>query len=259
MGRRAGRTLTSFPEPGDTPRPRRSTVSRIEDPGSHALRLADASWDDDAEAGAWLRDELTELNALVSGIVPDGYEAYAVVPLSPRVADDTEAYAPDAWLDALLDVLAPATGDQPVHCGTWEGWAPFYDAGEDPGTAPGMAVAFAGDENATPEEVEQATAEGRAHLARVRPLRPDAEPLELPHRRYHLWTGPLRSVGALNELLTDPPSLVWPEDRSWFLGTPIYTLEAALGGPAWLVEAVLADPRLGARRADRSTRLDIED
>ncbi|WP_125776501.1 hypothetical protein [Antribacter gilvus] len=231
----------------------------MDDPGVRALRQAGATWDDDAEAGAWLRDRLTELNASVSGAVPDGYEAYAVVPLSPQLVDGDEEYAPHAWLDALLDVLAPVTGDQPVHCGTWEGWGAFYDVGEDPGTAPGMGIMFAGDEDATPEEIERVTAEGRAHLARVRPQRPDAGPLALPDRRYYLWTGPLRSVGALNELLSDPPTLVWPEDRSWFLGVPIYTLEAALGGPKGLVDAVLADPRLGARRADRSTELDIDD
>ena len=85
---------------------------------------------------------------------------------------------------------------------------------------------------------------------------PDAEKLALPHRDYYLWTGPLLSATAFGD---SPPSLIWPDDRSWFVGVPIYTNEIAVGGTAALVDAILADARLDARRATPDDVLDIDD
>jgi hypothetical protein len=52
---------------------------------------------------------------------------------------------------------------------------------------------------------------------------------------------------------------MWPEDRSWFVGVPIYSREAAVGGSPGMIDAVLADPRLNARPATPATVLDIDD
>jgi hypothetical protein len=79
--------------------------------------------------------------------------------------------------------------------------------------------------------------------------------LDLPARRYDLWTGPLRSATAFRHQPQDPPSLIWPQDRSW----PIYANEIAVAGPRALVDAVLADRRLGARPATPDDVLDIDD
>jgi hypothetical protein len=38
-------------------------------------------------------------------------------------------------------------------------------------------------------------------------------------------------------------------DPTWFVGAPIYTDEFAVGGPDALVDAIIADARLNARRA----------
>jgi hypothetical protein len=38
-------------------------------------------------------------------------------------------------------------------------------------------------------------------------------------------------------------------DPTWFVGAPIYTDEFAVGGPNALVDAIIADARLNARRA----------
>ena len=113
----------------------------------------------------------------------------------------------------------------------WEGWGWWCETGTDPS------------EEAVPERVEH----------------PDAEPLELPNRRYYLWTGPLRSAAAFSDQTADPPSLVWPEDRSWFVGAPIYTNEIVVAGTPEIVDAVLADMRLAARRALPDDELDIDD
>lgn len=247
------------------------------------LTAAGASWDDGPDAGLWIVDRLAEFGASVGHAVPLGYEAYAVVRLTRSHGDGAdggdENQAALTNLDALLDVLAPFTGDQPVHVGLWDGWGYLYGPGEDPRLAPGMGYAIAvppprllrGPNRKGPlrllgpvarlirRQRVNAGLSGRDWMAAQRVQRPDAEPLELPHRRYHLWTGPLRSATALRQWPDTPPSLIWPEDRSWFVGVPIYSNEAAVAGTTALVDAVLRDPRLNARRAKPDDLLDIDD
>lgn len=102
-------------------------------------------------------------------------------------------------VEVLLDALAPLTGRQPVDFWMWEGWAWGYDTGSDPRTAPGMSAFIAwpeGDNRPAQEEIDRALADAREKLAADRVERPDVEPLDRPHRRYYLWTGPLRSAMA---------------------------------------------------------------
>jgi hypothetical protein len=216
----------------------------------HLLAVG-AAWDDGPAAGRWIADRLGPFGPAVGHAVPLGYEAYAVVP----IAFDEEA-KPD--LDSLLEVLGPFTGDEPVHCGIWEGWGWLYDTGADPRTAPGMGAGVYWDEDDRPsqEEIDRARAEAREQLAAERVERPDAAPLELPGRRYFLWTGPLRSATAFAH---DPPSLIWPKNRSWFVGAPIYTNEIAVAGTTAIVAAIVGDTRLRARCATPDEELDIAD
>jgi hypothetical protein len=88
---------------------------------------------------------------------------------------------------------------------------------------------------------------------------PDTALLELPHREYYVWVGPLRSAVAFRQHASTPPSLIWPEDRSWFVGAPICTNEFAVGGSWDLVEAILGDASLAARPATPNDQLDIDD
>lgn len=233
---------------------------------SDALARAGATWDADPSAGAWIAPLLGEFGSTIAAGVPRGYAAHAVVP-----TEGDGPYTPSEsmdWLDALLDVLEPFTGDQRVHCALWEGWGWLYDHGVDPRRAPGMS-AFALLAESVPwwdvrgrvraraaRRSAQARAEDR--LADRRVERPAARPLEHPGRSYYLWTGPLRAVTALHDW-PDPPSLVWPDDRSWFLSVPEYTREAAVAGAPELISAVLADQRLRAQPATPDTVLDIDD
>ncbi|GIG41872.1 hypothetical protein [Cellulomonas phragmiteti] len=226
--------------------------------GSPHLVAAGASWDDGPDAGAWIAARLGPFGASVGHAVPHGYDAYAVVPV-PSPADDPQGTEDAAALARLLDVLAEGTGDQPVHCGLWEGWGFLHDHGTDPRDAPGMgtSVVWTGDGPPDAAEMERARAEAREALAARRVERPAAEPLHLPHRAYHLWTGPLRSALALRHEAV--PSLVWPDDRTWCVGVPIHTREIAVAASADVVDALVADLGLGARRASPDDLLDIAD
>jgi hypothetical protein len=220
-----------------------------------------AAWDDGPDAGRWIVDRLAPFGPTVGHAVPLGYRAYAVVPI-PSDDDPKGNRAAVSVIDAMLDVLGPFTGDQPVHSGMWEGWAWWYDTGADPRTAPGMEVFIAwpeGDTRPAQDVIDRALADDREHLAAVRVERPDAALLDLPARRYYLWTGPLRSATAFRHQPQNPPSLIWPEDRSWFIGVPIYANEIAVAGTRVLVDAILADQRLDARLVTPNDVLDIDD
>jgi hypothetical protein len=56
-----------------------------------------------------------------------------------------------------------------------------------------------------------------------------------------------------------PPSLILPDGRSWFIGIPIYTNEIAVAGTTAVIDAVVADRRLNARRATPDDVIDIDD
>jgi hypothetical protein len=162
----------------------------------------------------------------------------------------------------LLAVLGPFAGEQPVHSGMWDGWSWWYDTGTDPRTADGMGVGVfwaEGDGRPPQEEIDRALAASREKVAAERVECPDAEPLHLPWRRYYLWTGPLRSATAFRHQPHNPPSLIWPEDRSWCVGVPIYTSEIAIAGTTVVMDAVLADPRLNAHRVMPDDVLDGDD
>jgi|tagenome__1003787_1003787.scaffolds.fasta_scaffold20749442_2 hypothetical protein len=222
------------------------------------LLAVDAAWDDGPDAGAWIGDRLGPFGLGVGSAVPLGYEAYAVVPIPPDDAQTDAGSVPT--IEAMLAVLDGFAGDQPVHFGMWNGWSFWYDTGTDPRAGIAIGVYWSeDDEPPTREEIERARAEGRELVAPTRVECPDAEPLDLPYRRYYLWTGPLRSATAFGHEPHNPPSLIWPEDRSWFIGMPIYTNEIAFAGTTAAVEAIMAVPRLSARRASPDDVLDIDD
>lgn len=223
-----------------------------EDDSPH-LAAAGAAWDDGPQVGRWIADRLAPFGPSVGHAVPLGYAAYAVAPLWPD--DDADVGRGClAALEALIDVLERFTRDRPVHCAMWEGWSWWYARGEDPRTGVVKAV-WAETEEPTQEEVDRAPAGAREYLAVDGVQRPDVAPLDLPERRCFVWTGPLASVTALHHQPQDPPALIWPEDRSWVVGAPIYTNEIAIAGTT----EVIAEPRLNAVRASPDDTLDSDD
>lgn len=214
------------------------------------LSAAGASWDSNPAAGKWIAPLLDEPGASLGHAVPAGYDEYAVVPI-PRGGEllDYEV------LGALIGQLRASTGDQIVHTALWDGWGWLYDHDDDPRTAPGAIVFFVGEHSE--EDLRQAQEE----LAETRVALPNVSPLRHPSRNYFLWSGPLDSVMALEHNL-EIPSMIWPEDRSWFIGAPIYTDEIAIGANSSTMETVLSSQSLqsfGARRADRDEFLQIDD
>ena len=73
--------------------------------------------------------------------------------------------------------------------------------------------------------------------------------LELPGRNHLVFRGPLRAALRLGHQVTEwflpqSPSLLWPADRSWCLGTEIDVDSTLVGGPQELVDALRQAPGL---------------
>ncbi len=217
----------------------------------------------DVSVGDWLGQRLGGPLGSVGSVVPHGFAAYARVlhPVDPadgtppttwaRVCADTGAIPhpvmqwgaiaapgaearPDlgdlapAALEALLGVLAPVTGSQDCFHALWEGWGWVHGRG--------VAV-FGSDVRPEPGVTPDVWALPRLHH---------------PDRDYLLFRGPLRAALDMgwqeSALGFEPqsPSLFWPADRSWCVGTEIDFDSTLVAGPAGLVAAVLDAPGLEA-------------
>jgi hypothetical protein len=224
---------------------------------SRQLAAAGAMWVDGPEVGGWIAERLAPFGPSVGHAAPIGYAAYAVVPI---VADDDgEPFETLRALEPVLGALEASTQDQRVHTAMWDGWGWWYETGTTPRPA-GVGVYWDQDgPQPSPNEIERARADARDKVADAMVEYPDAAPLELPERRYYVWTGPLRSATAFHDRLHDPPSLIWPDDRAWFIGIPIYTFEIAIAGSLPVIDAIVADPMLNARRVHTDYELEGDD
>lgn len=219
----------------------------------HRLSAASASWENGDAAGGWIGPLLDEFGPTLGHAVPRDYEAYAVVPLF--VGEEGADRRDYRVLAEIIDLLSPFTPEQVVHTALWEGWGWLSDPGDDARSVAASIVFHAG-----PNDVD-ALRRAREEVARSRVVRPEVARLLLPHRDYIVWSGPLSSALALRHA-DDLPSMVWPDDRSWFIGAPIYTCEIALGADEHVIHALLDAPTmqaLGARRAERDDILLIDD
>jgi hypothetical protein len=225
------------------------------------LRAVDAVWTDGADAGAWIAEHLGPFGPSVSHAVPLGYPAYGVVPI-PDADDDGDSRPELVVLDSLLATLEPFTDSRPVYAAMWDGWPSWYETGADAAAEAAKSIGMYWSDGGHPpsrEEIERLrTAAARVAAAEMIET-PDTKPLELPHRRYHVWTGPLHSTLAFRHDDQPPPSLIWPEDRAWLVGVPIYTFEIAVAACTAAIDAVVANSRLGARRSTPDEVLESDD
>jgi hypothetical protein len=167
------------------------------------LDAAGATWTPGPAVGGWIAPQLGPFGPSVSHATPLGYEAYAVMPTVPH--DDGEPEETLSSLDPVLETLARFTDGQPVHTAMWDGWDWWYPTGTVPHPT-GIGVFWDPDgPRPSPEELERARAHVRADVARDMVEIPDVAPLDLPHRRYYVWTGPLHSATAFRGSLHAPP------------------------------------------------------
>lgn len=144
----------------------------------------------------------------------------------------------------LVAVLAAHTADLGhSFYGVWEGW----------GRAKAMFL-FASD---TPEHARQQARDAfDAEAAAWNGLIDSAPRFAVPDRGMHLLCGPLVAIndfyveyGSPPSLcLRSPPSLWWPSDRAWCVGTDIDLMTTYVGASAAAIDDLIADHQIEALR-----------
>ena len=83
-------------------------------------------------------------------------------------------------------------------------------------------------------------------------LRTSMPELRLDQRTYLVFEGPIEiatRVGRRNPAdlsFREPPSLLWPADRAWFVAGDVDLDSTYVGGQADLIAAILSEPGLEA-------------
>ncbi|MER5437054.1 hypothetical protein [Streptomyces sp. NPDC002790] len=203
----------------------------------------------DLTAAAWVREALPDFAAgMIGSLLPAGYERYVRV-LHPSGCDEDddadtddgpgEGTLPGPLAAPLASVLKGCTATPDDCCfGVWEGCGYFDD-----GTVTAVLTSGTG-----------------ISSWRVRPAVDiaDAPRLELPHRGYAVFQGPVDSVTALAMVVAGEvgegaevanalvPDLWWPADRSWFVHGDTDLTATWIACSATAAEQVLAHQALDA-------------
>jgi hypothetical protein len=152
----------------------------------------------------------------------------------------------------LYSVLAAQTTTPDVcWLGIWEGWGGLH--------GPWIA-AFAQDpERPEFKKRQEDTERVNAALADLADFVEVAQRFEHPGRRYLLARAPCSSVRDLDcPPLDVTPSLVWPEDRAWCVGSEIDFDSTLIAGSEECVTVLLSQGGLEVVRVEPKDRLDID-
>lgn len=239
------------------------------------------AWSTAVGEADWIGERLLPFDAhQVTSVVPAGFEAYARV-LHPAAEPDRDGDPPVRWATVAAWSGLPLRPDAQFHSIALPpvrpvGPAPWSSQGPEAGslypadarvlaglvrqwtTTPGQGwfglwdgYDWAGTVLAPPGETGARVPDPVPATVRQGPR------VQLPNRDYLLYTGPVEAVGATIVLPDRPvtPNLWWPADRAWFVASEIDLSWTYVGGPAGLIETVLADDRLEALPAEPSDPL----
>lgn len=236
----------------------------------------EVEWASDPGAAEWIRARLAPFGQnTITSVVPGGFEAYARVlhpvetdpfgvtpvvrwadvarwsglPMTPGAqfyeiaipAGVPEGPAPGAgshpWegtlcrddTAALIDLLRGSAGDGRCWFALWEGY------GWDSATM----LTLGGGKSETTRLPDPIPREVR-----------DGPQVELPSRRYLLYSGDLDGALAWVPSQHQTPNLWWPDDRSWCVASEIDLPWTYIGGPRPVIDRILADERIEALPAE---------
>lgn len=135
--------------------------------------------------------------------------------------------------------------------GIWEGWGGL--------NGPAVAIFAADPESEEFKKRGVETERLNSALAYLAQRVDDAPRFEHPGRKYVLARTPCRSVCELIHPPVDvTPSLVWPEDRAWLVGSEIDFDSTLVAGSEECITALLSDYELEIVRVEPEGRLDID-
>ena len=230
-----------------------------------------------AEAVDWVTASVRNFDGTVGSIVPAGFGAYARVfhPASRRMGTGEVEVRWAEVAAANACVMHPAA-EWGSLAGSWEAceqpglWDQSPRTGELPEapatrlaavlamhtTSPecsyfalwdgvdtlGLMFSFS---EGTPEEVQRRKRKAvEEEVTAWRELVQSGAAFTLPNREMRLLRGPLAAIEEFYAFYRHPPSLWWPEDRAWCVGTDVDLMSTYVGGSSASISAVLADDGL---------------
>ncbi len=205
-------------------------------------------------AADWLRSSVTTFAESVASFLPGQFEAYARIHHPFQYGDGTVAPA-TSWKDlaaaAGVDLLDPALAAEFASTGIEGAQAAV---GRLPPGLIGPLIEHLEPATTTPEHCHFALWEGFGDSPVPRTTQPV---LELPYRRYHVFSGPLE--GVRTSLFVSPighrsANLWWPADRAWCVATEVDFAWTYVGGSGSCISAILADARFDAVETSASAR-----
>lgn len=208
------------------------------------LRVLESDGEEDAVA--WLRASVTTFARSVASFLPGGFDAYARVYHPIGSAGGSGMSGPtltwheratnlgvsldDPWsLDMLQESARTTTS---------------VEVGSLPAALLVPLVEHLRGATTTPDRCFFAVWDGFGDSVFPRSRRPS---LNLPHRRYHVFTGPVD--GAMTSLSAisfchRSANLWWPSDHAWCVATEVDLAWTYVGGAPRDIDLLLADPRL---------------
>lgn len=193
----------------------------------------------------WLQSSLTTFGRSVASILPGQFAAYARV-YHPFDSNALSPFSANTWRE--LEQLTGRQLRDPEEAAEFAlTGVPSRQArvGAAPLALIDALIDHLGSATATPEQCYFAVWEGFGGSVVPYTLGPK---LELPHRAYHVFAGPIAAARtSYSEVpLHQSANLWWPADHSWFVATEVDFAWTYVGGSAACIDAVIADERLEA-------------
>jgi len=197
-------------------------------------------------AAGWLQQSLTTFAERVGSFLPGRFSGYARL-YHPFEFGGLTPAAPGTWHELATrygrELRDPATAEAFAYNGV-------PDAQAHVGTLPlaviDVLLAHLRLATTTPEQCYYAVWTGFGGSAVPSDLQPQ---LRLPHREYHLFSGPLaaaRTTYDASPFARQSANLWWPADQAWCVVSEIDHAWSYVGGAAPMIDGILADRRLDA-------------
>lgn len=211
------------------------------------------------EVGAWVGEQAGEWGT-PGGVTTTSFEAYAVLPNGTEHASLSFAVA-----EALRRVLRGWTADgEPCVQALWNGYGEMgggFRLVREPRSLlrrVAQRVAFPGRPRLPDVITEDMLGEPIPMLFSEEAL--DDSRFEAPHRIYHAFHATLDDLAPrpwnADDHSEQSPTIFWPQARTWLVASEIDLAVTFVGGPATLIEQVVADPALFARPIDVDASID---
>ena len=202
-------------------------------------------WSTDVTQADWIVERLHPFAQDVGSAIPEGFEAYARVFHPARRGDRPVRWAEvAAWSGRIVhpEMQWHRIADGP--------WPPPFDTEPWTGSSAIEPAAALVDVLSPSDTCWFGVWEGFGGFEY-----PAVPKVEVPCRAYFLYQGSINDALAFVDYpYRRTPQLWWSSDRSWCISSEIDFAWTYVGGAAWLVDRILADPRLEALPAEITDR-----